>query len=309
MGMMEAGLRKLLETLCATGTPETPKPAGRKSSGGGPLALALEPRVLFDAAGVATAAQVAHQPAGQPAAQAADPIAKALADHVLPADPTASAPAPTQVRAADPSQNGGKMEVVFIETSVADYQKLADGVRAGVEVDIIDGGQGGLAQMAKWAESHSGYDAIHVLSHSGEATLYLGTDIVTDSSLSDTTVQVELAEIGHALNAGGDLLLYGCDIAKGSDGQAFIHDISTVTGADVAASLDLTGVARVGGNWVLESATGTIETTPLAIYGYQSVLSVTGTDVSLSPTTNVADAWATVATGAGLMTPLDLIAL
>ena len=34
----------------------------------------------------------------------------------------------------------------------------------------------------------------------------------------------------------GDLMLYGCDVAKGSEGEAFIADLAKATGADVAAS-------------------------------------------------------------------------
>ncbi|MEI8397432.1 MAG: DUF4347 domain-containing protein [Rhodospirillaceae bacterium] len=187
-------------------------------------------------------------------------MAAALANHVLPADPTAGVSAPVEVRAADPTQNGGKKEVAFVDTNVADYQKLVAGVRAGVEVELIDGTQSGLAQMAKWAETHTGYDAIHVLSHGAEATLHLGSDVVIEATLSTTLVQVELAEVGHALNAAGDLLLYGCDIAKGTDGQRFINDIAAATGADVAASTDLTGSATKGGNWDLESKIGIIDT-------------------------------------------------
>ena len=134
--------------------------------------------------------------------------------------------APTLVQAADPSLDGGKREVVFIDTSVADYQTLVAGVRAGVEIDLIDGGQSGLAQMAVWAKTHSGYDAIHVLSHGAEGTLILGTDTLTDGNLSDPVRQAELAQIGSALNAGGDLLVYGCDVAKGTDGQQFINDLA-----------------------------------------------------------------------------------
>ena len=47
------------------------------------------------------------------------------------------------------------------------------------------------------------------------------------------------------------------------------------TGADVAASEDLTGAAALGGDWVLEGKSGVasdITTASLAINGYQGVL-------------------------------------
>ena len=144
-------------------------------------------------------------------------------------------PAPVQVRAADPSKDNGKKEVVFIDTSLADYKALEAAVKAGIEIEEIDGGQSGLAQMSKWAETNSGYDSISLLSHGREATLQVGIDTITDSSLSTAVTRAELAEIGSALKAGGDLLVYGCDVAAGSDGAQFITDIANATGADVAA--------------------------------------------------------------------------
>ena len=206
---------------------------------------------MFDGAAVADAAHVAP-----------DAAAKAL----IPV-----APAPVQVRAADPSQDGGKKEVVFVDTSVADYKALEAAVKAGVEIEEIDGSQSGLAQIAQWAETHTGYDSISLLSHGAEGVLHLGTDAITDAALSDATVQAELAEIGHSLNAGGDLLLYGCDIAKGDDGQQFITDLAAATGADVAASTDTTGK---DGNWTLERATGDIRATAFEDASYQDALSV-----------------------------------
>lgn len=51
----------------------------------------------------------------------------------------------------------------------------------------------------------------------------------------------ELAQIGAALNNAGDLLLYGCNVAQGELGQSFLARLAAATGADVAASDDLTG--------------------------------------------------------------------
>jgi large repetitive protein len=120
--------------------------------------MALEPRWMFDGAAAVDAAHAA-----------ADASAKAL----IP-----DAPAPVEVRAADPSKDGGKKEVVFIDTSVADYKTLEAAVKPGVEIEEIDGGRSGLAQMAKWAETHTGYDSITILSHGAEGAVKIGSDIL-----------------------------------------------------------------------------------------------------------------------------------
>src|SRR3569832_337148 len=188
--------------------------------------LALEPRIVFDgAAGV----DVAHAVADRP--------------HVM-TDPT-PVPPPIQVRAADPAKDNGRKEAVFVDTSVGNYQTLIDGVRPGVEINLIDAGHSGLTQLAEWAETHSGYDAIYILSHGSQGQVHLGTDTLTRADLSSATVKLELSAIGHAL---------------GSDGQRFIDDLAAATGADVAASTDATGAADKGGNWILERQQGQIDT-------------------------------------------------
>ncbi|MGC8712879.1 MAG: N,N-dimethylformamidase beta subunit family domain-containing protein, partial [Leptodesmis sp.] len=66
---------------------------------------------------------------------------------------------------------------------------------------------------------------------------------------------------GASLTEDADILLYGCNIAYGDLGQGFVQNLSILTGADIAASTDLTGDAPDGGNWTLEYNTGSIEAT------------------------------------------------
>ncbi|MCW3027325.1 MAG: outer rane adhesin like protein, partial [Solirubrobacterales bacterium] len=55
---------------------------------------------------------------------------------------------------------------------------------------------------------------------------------------------------------GADIEFWGCNVAQGSTGQAFVDTVHTLTGATVGASTDATGAAALGGNWVLEDTTG-----------------------------------------------------
>jgi hypothetical protein len=135
-----------------------------------PHMLALEQRFMFDGAAAADASH-AHA--------AADAAALARIADVPPA---------VQVRAADPSKTDQKKEVAIVDTSVADYKTLEAGIQDGVGIVEIDGSKDGLAQIAKWAETQSGYDAIYILSHGADGQLHLGTTTLTDSSLSDSQV-------------------------------------------------------------------------------------------------------------------------
>ena len=183
---------------------------------------------------------------------------------------------PVEVRAVDPALNNGRKEVAFIDTGVADYQTLVDGIRAGVEVVLLDAGQDGVAQMALWAQTHSGYDAIHVLSHGSDASIQLGQFQLSNSNLNTSQVQSELLSLGQALTVNGDLLIYGCDVAQNANGQAFVNALSGITGADIGASTDATGSGIKAGDWVLEYKTGSIQAASIDLIGYSPLLSISG---------------------------------
>ena len=67
-----------------------------------------------------------------------------------------------------------RTEVVFIESNVANYQTLLNGVSPGAEVHVLDASMDGLAQMAQILAGRSGIDAIHILSHGTEGSVQLG---------------------------------------------------------------------------------------------------------------------------------------
>ncbi|AWY00366.1 hypothetical protein A8139_10410 [Marinomonas primoryensis] len=274
-----------------------------------PLITALEPRLLLDGAAVATAVDVLtdsqlHNDASQTDTNQHD-------------TDTSLVIAPTEVRAVDPSLNNGKKEVVFIETNVTDYQTLVDGVGAGTEVVLLDASQDGLAQMALWAQSHSDYDAIHVISHGSEGQINLGDfslDITTASTRSS-----DLAQLGNALNEEGDLLLYGCSVASG-EGQDFVAALAQATQADVAASDDLTGSTSKSGDWELEHKFGEIEISGAVIStesqnSFDGVLADVTISNSISPDSSPASTdgstgvWGQsfIATKTGVLSSINLI--
>ncbi len=105
----------------------------------------------------------------------------------------------------------------------------------------------GVAQMAQILNGRSGLDSIQIVSHGSVGALYLGSTVLDASTLG--SYQSQLQAIGSSLTASGDILLYGCNVAQGDAGIAFIQALAGSTGADVAASNDVTGA---GGDWVLE---------------------------------------------------------
>jgi hypothetical protein len=148
------------------------------------------------------------------------------------------------------------ISILFIEDNVPDLQSFLDGVRAGVEVVVLDSTLDGLAQIAAHLEGRSGIDALHIVSHGSTGEARLGS--VTLSNASIDAHAGLLGRIGAALSSDADILLYGCDTGAGEDGQALLSSLSALTRADVAASSDATGSAALGGNWVLEQASGSV---------------------------------------------------
>ncbi|QEY61909.1 DUF4347 domain-containing protein [Metapseudomonas lalkuanensis] len=241
-----------------------------------PLALPLEPRMMFDGAVAATVADTAaSQPTDVPDAQ--DTAAAESSSH--------------DGLAATPTGGTGdqRQEVVFVDNGVKDFQKLVAAIKPGTEVVVLDSSKDGLQQIADYLDGRSGIDAIHIISHGSEGQVLLGTSVLDMGSVQLRAD--DLAAIGDSLKSDGDILIYGCDVAKGS-GQTLIQQIASLTAADVAASSDATGELVKGGDWNLEAAVGSLETASLwqdAAPGYDNLLAT----VSLNSTwlVNGADEW------------------
>lgn len=160
--------------------------------------------------------------------------------------------------------------IVFVDSRVMDIDTLLTGFEPGTEVVMLDAQQDGLSQIATFLAGRSDIDAVHVISHGAKGMLQLGSLVLSNDNIESRAV--DLATIGAALSADADILLYGCDTASGSGGEALVHSVARLTGADVAASIDVTGSAALGGNWALEYQSGTIEATTLAVSNYSYLL-------------------------------------
>ncbi|MGE7955740.1 Ig-like domain-containing protein [Pseudomonas sp. NPDC089530] len=235
---------------------------GRANALASPMIMPLEPRMLFDGAVAATVADAA-QPDSHPTADVAKTPTAADQPSVS-KDTHGQADAPA---AAAPTAVPGQT-VVFVDSRVKDADSLLKGIAPGTQVVQLNAGRDGLQQIADYLEQHQGVSSVQIIAHGNAGDLWLG-----DSYLSADNVQARaavLADIGKEMNAGGDILIYGCYTAEGERGLSFVESLAQLTGRDVAASNDRTGV---GGDWELEIATGTIESANVlstqAMHDYQ----------------------------------------
>uniref|UniRef100_UPI0010F857E2 DUF4347 domain-containing protein n=1 Tax=Pseudomonas sp. D(2018) TaxID=2502238 RepID=UPI0010F857E2 len=216
-----------------------------------PLISALEPRMMFDGAVAATVASdvptadaaAADSASGNTAAEAGSDSNQA--SHDL-----------SQTGPVADTQSGVRKEIVFVDTRVPDYQSLLDDISPNAEVVLLDTGKDGVQQIADALAGRSGIDAIHIISHGDAGVLLLGNGPLFEGNLDSYGSQLQ--DIGEALTADGDILLYGCEVGAGSEGEAFLSQLASMTGADIAASSDGTGSNAKGGDWDLEITTGDI---------------------------------------------------
>jgi large repetitive protein len=147
-------------------------------------------------------------------------------------------------------------DIAFVFDDVGNYQDLVAAFGPGVGVHVLDSSANGLEQIAQILQGRSGIGALQIVGHGSEASLHLGSLTLMTQNLDEHAGV--LGQIGASLVPGGDILLYGCDVAAGAAGASFVDRIAQLTGADVAASTNPTGSAALGGDWDLAFRTGPI---------------------------------------------------
>lgn len=151
--------------------------------------------------------------------------------------------------------------LVFIDSTVDNYQLLEKGVISNANVIVLDANQDGIAQITEALEGNSGIHSIHIVSHGDPGQVYLGTTRLNLQALDHYTQQIQ--SWAQSLTNQAEILLYGCRVGMGDMGAAFIQRLGALTRATIAASTTLTGHQTLGGDWILEKQTGPIRS-PLA---------------------------------------------
>ena len=96
-----------------------------------------------------------------------------------------------------------------------------------------------LAQIAGAVEGQS-YKTVHVVAHGAPGFVAFSSGALSTATLAAHAS--DLARIGAALSADGEILLWGCEVGGGVAGEAFVDALREATGAYVAAAAH-----RIGG--------------------------------------------------------------
>jgi VCBS repeat-containing protein len=169
--------------------------------------------------------------------------------------------APADTQGAASHQATQSVELVIVDESVEDYEELINGLTSNpedqFEILILDSQRDGIEQITEMLASRDDIDALHIVSHGRDGAVQLGSTTLTADNLG--LYAGMLGQWGDSLTADADILFYGCDLGASDAGREFVDSLAILTGADVAASDDLTGHADLGGDWELEINTGEIE--------------------------------------------------
>ncbi len=213
--------------------------------------LALEPRVLFDGA-AAVAVEQQQAPAEAPGHAQAD---------------AAIAPA--------------AQTLVVVDSRVNNAAQLAAEIGKDKNTRVVMVGQSedGLAVVSEALNEAGSVDAIQIYSHGAAGQFTLGSRNLSADNVAGAGS--ELQRWSTHLTGDADILLLGCNVGAGTAGHTLITQLAALTGADVAASTNDTGAPAAGGDWTLEVATGSIEST-VPMLSYDSLLADAAPTVTLS---------------------------
>ncbi|HEY7759920.1 MAG TPA: DUF2341 domain-containing protein [Burkholderiales bacterium] len=156
-----------------------------------------------------------------------------------------------------------RREIVFVDAATPDYDKLIEQIRGQggereFEMVLLDVSRDGIEQISETLAGRGDIGSVHLISHGSDGAVQLGSSTLDFDSLLKNATQIK--SWAEALTADADLLIYGCDVAGSEEGRSLIDALARLTGADVAASDDLTGAVEFGGDWILEYRTGEVDT-------------------------------------------------
>jgi hypothetical protein len=225
-----------------------------------PALEALEQRIMMSASPIAVAAEAEMPPQAEGATDSSD---------------------------AEQSNQQTRTNLVFIDSAVDDLDQLLSDFsqQSDVEVVVLDANRDGIDQISAVLAQRSAVESLHIVSHGSEGNVQLGNTRLNSDTISQYAG--DIARWNTALTTDADLLIYGCDLAATADGRTLVESVSALTGADVAASDDLTGHVSLGGDWVFEYTVGDVEASVIFSADLQASYLSTFATVTVDSTADV----------------------
>jgi hypothetical protein len=231
-----------------------------------PAPLALEPRLIFDGAFVPTLDGIDDEPTNP-----VDPRRDTRsADEGKPKQETRTPrlrSSPLEVETAtEPTDQSVSTEaagerVLVVSGYLPNLPELQSALGDVARIHVLEGSGDALAEIDAILSDYDQVSELHVVTHGRAGALVVGDEVIDRERLAERTAA--LSGWTDAMRSGADLLLYGCDIGAEQTGRVFVDSLSTLTGADIAASDDTTAAPADGGDSELEVEVGKVSAAPL----------------------------------------------
>jgi filamentous hemagglutinin family protein len=141
---------------------------------------------------------------------------------------------------------------------VRNYEQIANALTAGNQLILLNRSDSGIAKVSQVLAGKTDVKNLQFVSDGNAGQIWLGRDFITNDTLA--SYETQISNWKQALAPSADILFFTCNLAQTADGQLLLTRIGNLTNANIAASTDITGNARYGGNWVLEY--GNVNTAP-----------------------------------------------
>lgn len=157
-----------------------------------------------------------------------------------------------------PAPLAGKPEAItLVDSNLIDLIPKEE--LLGSRVIRIEGSSDVISQVSEVLRSSINISTLRIISHGSSGEVWFGRQKIDSEVLS--TRSNEIGSWAGSLAPGADILLYGCSIAGSQAGISFVNRLAALTGADIAASDDMTGPK---GDLILEFTTGNVTHSLLA---------------------------------------------
>ncbi|MDY7023401.1 MAG: DUF4347 domain-containing protein, partial [Cyanobacteriota bacterium] len=151
-----------------------------------------------------------------------------------------------------------KTQLLFIDSAIENSQYFTQDLHPEVDAFILSTSTDFIKKITEIIAQYSQIKALHLVSHGEDSQLQLGQTYLNSNTLK--TYSSLLRKWYQFLVPNAELLLYGCNIAQTSKGQAFVQQLSQLTGTQIAASRHPVGNPQLGGSWDLDYHTQPIKT-------------------------------------------------
>src|SRR4028119_2384399 len=142
--------------------------------------------------------------------------------------------------------------IVILDPTVPDSNHIASGIKPGTATYILESQTDACEQITTLLAQHTDIEALHIITHGGSGSLYLGTTELNSSNCENYTQQLQQWRNSFTSNA--SIILYGCNVAAGDRGRQFLTQLHQLTGAFIVANPNPTGNEARGGTWKLTSS-------------------------------------------------------